>query len=111
VPSLRHRYRVLYVGNNYDLLKALQDRLADLDGLVVRVPSNGVPEARLFLRSGLPYAVLLFDETLIGTSGQKLARFALSLDHRAGTPALIAKESDDVAATAERVRRLLGTGD
>ncbi|HEY9282926.1 MAG TPA: hypothetical protein VIP46_05690 [Pyrinomonadaceae bacterium] len=111
MPSPRHRHRVLYVGNSYDLLKALQDRLSDLSCHVVRCPANGVPEARLFIGSEIPYDVFLFDASLAGATGEGLARFALSLPHRAGTPALIVKEADDVTASAEGVSRLLGASD
>ena len=89
------------------MLKALQDRLADLSCLVVRCPADGVPEARLFIGSEIPYAAFLFDEVLGGATGEELGRFALSLPHRAGTPTLIAKEADDAGAVAEEVRRRL----
>lgn len=111
MPSPCHRYRVLYVGNNYALLKALQDRLTDLDCLVVRCPANGVPEARTFIGSSIPYTVFLFDEVLSGETGEGLACFARSLLHRVQTPVFILKEFDDVLTLADRVRRLLGTGD
>lgn len=107
VPSPYQRRGVLYVGQNYALLAALQDRLADLKCHVVRCPAHGVPEARLFIESEIPYAALLFDEVLVGATGAELERFALSLPHRAGTPTLIVRESDGAAAVAERVRRLL----
>lgn len=93
------------------MLKALQDGLADLSCLVVRCPANGVPEARAFVGSEIPYAVFLFDEFLVGASGRELAQFALSSPRRSGTPAFVVKASDDVASLAERVRRLLGAGD
>lgn len=89
------------------MLKALQVGLADLSCHVVRCPANGVPEARLFIGSEIPYDVFLFDDVLTGASGDELARFALSLPHRAGTHALIVREADDATASAGRVRRLL----
>ncbi len=92
------------------MLEALRDRLADLSCLVVRCPANGVPEARTFIGSAIPYTVFLFDEVLVGETGEELKRFALSLSHRAGTPALIVKESGDVPALADRVEHLLRTG-
>jgi CheY-like chemotaxis protein len=106
VPSPRSRYRILYVGDNYALLAALQDQLARLDSLVVRVPANGVPEACAFIRSDIPYSAFLFDEVLTGATGEELARFALA--QRADTPVLIVKESDGVKDLANRVGRLLG---
>jgi hypothetical protein len=110
VPSPRYRHRVLYVGSDFALLAALQDGLADLSCKVVRCPANGVREARRFIRSDIPYTAFLFDETLVDTTGEELARFTRSLDHRGGTPTLIVRESDDVAALAERVGRLLDRG-
>lgn len=112
MPSPYQRPRsVLYVGQRYDLLAALRERLAGLDCLVVRCPANGVPEARLFIESEITYEVFLFDEVLGGATGAELERFALSFYHRARTPALIVSEADDAAALAERVRRLLGAKD
>jgi hypothetical protein len=40
-----------------------------------------------------------------------LARFALSLPHREGTPALIVKGTDDAATLADRIRHLLAARD
>ena len=110
MPSPYQRRNVLYVGQDYALLAALQQRLAELGGLVVRCPAHGVPEARLFMESDIPYDVFLFDETLAGATGAELERFARSLPHRADTPTLIVKEADDVTAVAERVRRLMDRG-
>jgi hypothetical protein len=108
----RYRYRILYVGDDYALSHALRDRLADLPCQVVRCPaSGGLFVARIFIEAKIPYALFLFDEALAGSSGEELARFALSLPHRAGTPTLIVKEAGDAAALAEGVRRLLGEGD
>jgi hypothetical protein len=107
----RYRYRILYVGDDYALSHALRDRLADLPCQVVRCPaSGGVTVARIFIGAEIPYTLFLFDEVLGGTTGEELERFALSLDHRAGTPTLIVREADDVEALAERVRRLLDRG-
>ena len=111
MPSPHYRFRVLYVGRNHALSAVLQDTLADLDCLVVYCPPHGVPEARLFIGSAIPYAVFLFDDLLHGTTGAELARFALSLPHRARTPVFAVKESDDLRTLAERVRHLLCTGD
>jgi hypothetical protein len=110
VPSHSYRYRVLYVGDNYTLPAALRDRLADLSCQIVRCPAHGVWLARRFITSDITYTLFLFDEALVDTTGEELARFTLSLDHRADTPTLIVKESDDVLASAERVRRLLDRG-
>lgn len=109
MPSPRYRYRVLYVGDSYALLAALRDRLADLSCQVVRCPAGGVEHARRFINA-IPYTLFLFDEVLGGTTGEGLERFALSLTHRAGTPAFIVEEAGDVEAMAERVRRLLNRG-
>lgn len=112
MPSPYRRPRsVPYVGQDYALLAALRGRLAELDCLVVRCPANGVPEARLFIESEIPYDVFLFDAALVGATGAELARFALSLPHRAGMPVLIVQEADDITALAERVSRLLGASD
>ena len=111
MPSPVRRRNILYVGKNYALLKALQDRLADLDCMVVRHPADGLSTARLLIGSDIPYEVLLFDELMVGAAGVELARFALSLPHREGTPIFIVKEADDVPALADGVRQLLAGGD
>jgi response regulator of citrate/malate metabolism len=109
VPSHSYCYRVLYVGDDYALTAALRARLADLSCLVVRCPAHGVWLARRFINA-ISYTLLLFDEVLADSSGEELAGFVLSLDHRAGTPTLIVREADDVEALAESVRRLLDRG-
>ncbi len=89
----------------------LRDRLTDLSCQVVRCPaSGGLFVARIFIEAKIPYTLFLFDEVLADSSGEELERFALSLAHRAGTPTLIVKESEDIPALAERVRRLLDRG-
>lgn len=111
MPSLAHCRRVLYVGRDYALLAALRYGLAGLDCMVVRHPADGLSTARLLIGSDIPYEVLLFDAVLVGATGAELARFALSLPNRAGTPTLIVKEADDTTAIAERVGRLLAGRD
>lgn len=111
VPSPYQRHRVLYVGQNYALLAALQAALADLNCPVIRCPGHGVPEARAFIRSEIPYTLFLFDEHLTDSTGEELARYTLSLPHRTSTPTLIARNSDAPAALAHRIRRLLAARD
>lgn len=111
-PPPRYRYRILYVGNDYALEATLRASLADLSCQVVRCPaSGGLFVARIFIEAKIPYALFLFDEVLAGMTGEELARFTRSLAHRAGTPILIVKESDDVTALADRIRRLLDRGE
>ena len=110
-PPPRYRYRILYVGRSHALIKALEDGLKELSCLASRCPADAVWAARVMIRGENRYDVFLLDEVFAGTSGEELAHFALSFAHRARTPTIIVKESDDVESLVENVRRLLCAGD
>lgn len=103
VPPPRYRYRILYVGDNYALSAALRDQLTDLSCQVVRCPANIVWLARRFIGS-IPYTMFLFDEVLVGMSGEELAHFTRG---QRDAPILIVKESEDVEDLTDRVRDLI----
>ncbi len=91
-------YRILYVGLDLQLLEYLQESLQEC--WIVRAPAACV--ARLFIDK-LNYAVLLFDEQLMDTTGAQLARFVRSLAHRKHTPVIISQQPADLLKLARKV--------
>jgi DNA-binding response OmpR family regulator len=81
------QHRLLYVGNDLDMMNSLQEALRPEGWFVVRSPDGST--ARLFLASRIPYDFLLFDEELTDTSGMKMVRFARTLEQRRRTPIII----------------------
>ena len=92
------RHRVLYVGADIMLAERLNDAL--LDCHVVRCP-GGSP-ARVFIRGETKYSLFIFDEE----QAEELESLALSLKHRARTPTLRIRKSEDFHKLVYIVRRL-----
>lgn len=94
-------HRILYVGLDHQLLNYLQDRLHDC--WIVRAPAACV--ARIFIRE-LRYSLFLFDELLMDSTGQELARYTRELANRRDTPILIVKQSDNFELLTRTIKRL-----
>ena len=95
--------RILYAGDDIYLPARLKDALDGLDCFVVRSP---VAIARMFIRSGIEYSLLLFDET---EAGKGLEAYARSLPHRERTPVIFVKESEGLGGLLESTKRRLTT--
>ena len=74
------KFRFLYLGSDLDFMTALKTALTEADYQLV---SCGHGEhATMFLKSEIPYDLLLIDFEWKGTEGLKPAQFAQSLRHR-----------------------------
>jgi len=107
VPARPHstesKFRVLYLGTDLELMAALRQGLTEPDyRLVACADSNS---AVLFLRSAIPYDLLLIDLEWRGAEGLKLARLAHRLRHRKRMPIVLVTEkklSSDMKTSARR---------
>jgi len=86
------RHRLLYVGNDLDLLTFVQDELKDEGWFIVRCPDGNT--AHVLLSSGIQYDLLLFDDELPGTSGKEMVHLARSLEGRKRTPIILLSRKD-----------------
>src|ERR1041384_2361090 len=100
----RAQPKILYVGNNFALLPALRAELRETDCSLDPCPNGSL--GRAFLKSQIPYALLLLDDVL-DASAAELAAYTRTLKHRAQTPCLVFKPADSVGALAETIRSLL----
>ena len=79
-PCPPSEVRVLYVGCDVGLVIVLRNVLREPGYRIVTCPDRG--SAILFLKSEIPYHLLLIDLEWRGTEGLKLAQLAHSLRHR-----------------------------
>lgn len=86
------KYRLLYVGDDLDVLKLVRDGLKDEGWFVVRWPGNA--SAVGLLRGRVEYDLMLFEQELSGTSGIELVLLARSLEQRAETPIILLSLAD-----------------
>ena len=87
--ATKFKYRLLYLGDDLELITALRKELADADCRVVACSDHG--SAILFLKSDIPYQELLIDWEWRGREGLELARLVHTLKHRSDlTPMLVA---------------------
>ena len=82
------KFRLLYLGTDVKLMAAVQQVLTPLDYQVVACSDR--ESAILFLRSEIPYDLLLIDFEWRGKDGIKLARLARSQRHRKRMPRILA---------------------
>jgi hypothetical protein len=106
-PVPVYRYRVLYVGRNLALAQFFNRALADISCDVSYFPATWL--ARPVIESYGAYTLFLFDEQLPETTGAELPQFAATLRHRARTPHLIHKPTDDFNRFAHTIRIILAT--
>ena len=81
------KFRLLYLGTDVKLMAAVQQVLTPPDYQVVACSDR--ESAILFLRSEIPYDLLLIDFEWRGKDGLKLARLARSLRHRKRMPKIM----------------------
>jgi DNA-binding response OmpR family regulator len=96
------RLRVLYLGSDLELVTALRKVLTKPDYRLVTCSDRGT--ALLFLKSTIPYELLLVDLEWRDVEGLKLARLAHSQSHRRQMPIalLAATELSDEITTRSR---------
>ena len=81
------KYRLLYLGTDVKLMAAVQQALTPLDYQMVACSDR--ESAVLFLKSEIPYDLLLIDFEWLGKDGLKLARLARSQRHRRRMPKIL----------------------
>jgi CheY-like chemotaxis protein len=105
MSSPQRQHRILYVGNNYALLKLLHNAFTQIDCRIVRCPTGSI--SRTLLQSNINYSLLLFDDQLPDTTGLKLKHLARQLPHRQRTPIIILKKSDEHNPLVETILKTL----
>jgi DNA-binding response OmpR family regulator len=100
--SLETKFRILYLGSDLELVKALRKVLTKPDYRLVTCGDRET--AILFLKSTIPYELFLVDLEWRDGEGLKLARFARSQHHRKRMPIalLAATELSDEMRTRSR---------
>ena|SRR5882672_403882 len=97
------KFRLLYLGTDLKFMAALRQLLTEPDYRLVACSDQG--SAVLFLKSDIPYDLLLIDLEWQGTEGLKLAKLARSLRHRRRMPIILVaatKLSSDVKTLARK---------
>jgi DNA-binding response OmpR family regulator len=122
------KFRLLYVGNDLELTAALRKMLPETDFRLVTCADG--ESAIMFLKSDIPYQLLLIDFEWRGKEGLKLARVARSLRHRKRMPVVLVSvtelsqrlkvlarkanvkecvtKSPDMRSVIEAIRRMIG---
>lgn len=99
--STESKFRLLFLGSDLELIRALRQVLAEPDYRLVACSDRG--GAIMFLSSEIPYDALLIDLEWQRRKGLKLARLARSLSHRKRMLIiLVATELSDRLAEAAR---------
>jgi response regulator RpfG family c-di-GMP phosphodiesterase len=80
-------FRLLYLGNDLKLIAALRQVLAE--PVYRLVTCSDRESAVLFLKSDIPYEVLLIDLEWRGKNGLEVARLARKLRHRTRMPIVL----------------------
>ena len=101
------RFRILYVGNDLDLIAALRGLLTKPDHKIVSCMDCG--SAAFFLKGNPRYELLVFDLKLGSPRVLKLIPLARSLSHRKHLPIMVLTETEGGAA--EELARNLGPDD
>lgn len=127
--STASKFRLLYLGTDLDFIAALRRVLAEPDYFLVTCSDWG--GAELFLKSDIPYNLMLIDFDWRGNEGLELARLSQSLGHRKEMPIMMLSatklngavktlarrtgvkkslmKTTDVAAVSEAIRQLVET--
>lgn len=101
--STESKFRLLYLGNDLELIAAVRQVLTELDYRLVTCSDLG--SATLLLKSEIPYDLLLIDLEWRGREGLKLARLAHSLRHRKHMPIILVaatESNNELQALARR---------
>jgi DNA-binding response OmpR family regulator len=90
--STESRFRVLYLGEDLELMAALRKVLTKPDYQLVACSDH--ESAILFLKSEIPYNLLVIDLEWPGAEGLKLARLAHSQGHRKRMPIILVASTE-----------------
>ena len=85
--STEKKFRLLYLGNDLNFIAALRQVLAEPAYQLVTCADR--ESAVLFLKSDIPYEVLLVDFEWRGKNGLEVARLAQKLQHRKRMPIVL----------------------
>lgn len=102
IDSEKARYRILYVGDDVELLRALKRVLKWPDYHLVSCPH--VDSAILFLEGDPRYDLLIFEIEVRGKSGLKLAHQTRSIEHRSHLPIVMVVPNDSEVGKGEQRR-------
>jgi DNA-binding response OmpR family regulator len=97
------KFRLLYLGTDLELMAAVRQVLTEPDYRLVTCSDR--ESAILFLKSEIPYHLLLIDLEWRGKEGLKLARLARSLQHRKRMPIILVTARKLSSATKTSARR------
>ncbi|MEK6283376.1 MAG: response regulator [Acidobacteriota bacterium] len=86
------KFRLLYLGNDLGLISALKKALGKADYVLVSCSDR--ESAIVFLKSDIPYQLLLIDFEWRGREGLKLASLARLLKHRQRMPTVLVTASE-----------------
>jgi CheY-like chemotaxis protein len=101
--STESKFRLLYLGTDLELIAAVRQVLTE--PVYRLVACSDRETAILFLKSEIPYRLLLIDLEWRGKEGLKLARLAHSLRHRKRMPIILVAAtelSSDLKASARK---------
>jgi DNA-binding response OmpR family regulator len=101
--STESKFRVLYLGTDLELMAAVRQVLTEPDYRLVTCSDH--QSAILFLRSEIPYDLLLIDLEWRRNEGLKLARLARSLRHRKRMPIILVTARKLSSATKASARK------
>jgi response regulator RpfG family c-di-GMP phosphodiesterase len=90
--SAESKFRILYLGTDLKLIAALRQVLTEPDYQLVAGADHG--GAILFLRSEIPYDLLLIDFEWRGKEGLELAQLAHSLTSRKRMPIILVSPTE-----------------
>jgi len=85
--STESKFRLLYLGTDLQLIAAVRQALTEPNYRLVTCPDR--ESAALFLKSEIPYQLLLIDLEWRGKEVLKMARRAHSLRHRKRMPIIL----------------------
>ena len=101
--STELKVRLLYLGTDLELMAAMRQVLTEPDCRLLACSDR--ESAILFLRSEIPYDLLLIDHEWRGKEGLKLSQLAHSLGHRKRMPIILVttrKLSSDMKTLARK---------
>jgi len=109
------RHRVLYLGGDLEFIARFREQVSEHDYRLVACGDEG--SATIFLKSDIPYDLMLIDHDWRGTEGLKLARLSRSQRHRKRMPIVLLSattldhKTEAEAKKAGVVECVLKTGD
>lgn len=100
----KSKFRLLYLGNDLELMAVLRKALIEPDYRLVSCSDRDI--ATLFLKSDIPYDLLLIDLEWQETEGLKLARLAHSLEHRKRMPIILVAAAGSTTGSSRQLKTL-----